>query len=54
MGGSNVEKLYDHQRKTFFINNSFEALIPLKEKHQGPLKLHVPLGLQWGFEYVGK
>ena len=33
--------------KKFFINNSAEALIPLKEKHKGLLNLHVLLGLGW-------
>ena len=50
MGGSNVEKWGNYQRKKFFINNSVEALIPLKEKHQGLLELHVPLGLGWGVQ----
>ena len=44
----------DHRRKKFFINNSVGALIPFKEKHQGLLKLHVPLGWRRGFEYWGK
>ena len=29
----------------FFMDNSFETLIPFNERHQGLLKLHVPLGL---------
>ena len=48
LGSSNVEKCGDHWRKKFFINNPVEALIPFKEKHQGLLKLHVPLGWDWG------
>ena len=41
---SNAEKLGNCQQKKFFINNSVEATIPLKEKHQGLLlKLRVPL-----------
>ena len=55
LGSSNVEKCGDHWRKKFFINNPVQALIPFKEKHQGLLKLHVPLGWDWGkggrFEY---
>ena len=35
---------FDHRKKNFFINNSVEVLIPLKEGHQGLLKLHVHLG----------
>ena len=33
LGGSNVEKWGDHQKKNFFINNSIEAVISFKEKH---------------------
>ena len=44
LGGSNVEKWSDHWKKEFFINDySAEALIPLKEGHQGLLKQHVRL-----------
>ena len=32
--GSNEEKWGNHRKKNFFINNSVEALIPLKEAHQ--------------------
>ena len=38
-GGSNEKKWGDHQKKKFFVNNSVEAVIPFKEKHQGLLKL---------------
>ena len=41
--GSNTEKWGDHQKKKRFINNSFESVISVKEKHQGLLKLQVPL-----------
>ena len=41
LGGSNLEKWGDHQKKKFFINNSVEALIPFKEEHQNLLKLPV-------------
>ena len=34
--------------KKFFINNSVKDLIPFNEEHQGLLKLHVPLGWEWG------
>ena len=44
LGGSNVEKWVDHQKKKFFISHSIEALIQFKEENQGPLKLYVPLG----------
>ena len=43
LGGSNAKKCDDHQNMKFFINNSVEAVIPFKEKHQSVLKLHVPL-----------
>ena len=33
LGGSNAEKWGDHQKRNFFTNNSFEALIPLKQGH---------------------
>ena len=52
LGSSNVEKCGDHWRKKFFINNPVEALIPFKEKHQGLLKLHVPLGWDWGIPAI--
>ena len=39
-----MKKQDDHQNKKFFINKSVKALIPLKEGHQGLLKLHVPWG----------
>ena len=32
-----------YKKKKFFINNSFEAVIPFKEKYQGLLKLHLSL-----------
>ena len=35
LGGSNAENWGDHRKKNFFINNSDEALIPLKGGHQG-------------------
>ena len=44
MGDSNAEKWGDYQKKKLFINNSTKAVILFKEKHQGLLKLHVPLG----------
>ena len=34
LGGSNAER-GDHRKKNFFISNSVEALIPLKEGHRG-------------------
>ena len=34
----------DRQKKIFVVSNFAEALIQFKEEHQGPLKLHVPLG----------
>ena len=37
-------KWSDHRKKSFFISNSVEVLIPLKEVHQDLLKLHVHLG----------
>ena len=43
LGGSNVEKLGDHRKNNFFINDSAEALLLLEEGHQGLLKLHVHL-----------
>ena len=43
-GGSNAEKWGDYRRKNFFINNSDEALILLKEGHYGLLKMHIHLG----------
>ena len=49
-----MKKWGDHRRKKFFINNVIEALFPFKEEHQGLLKLHVPLGWGWGFEYEEK
>ena len=39
--GSNAEKWGDHRKKNFFINNSVEALIRLKEPYQGLVKLHL-------------
>ena len=33
MGGSNIEKWGDHRNRNFFMNNSVEALVPLKEGH---------------------
>ena len=33
LGGSNVKKWGDHQKKIFFISNAVEALIPFKEDH---------------------
>ena len=39
--------------KKFFINNSVEDLIPFNEEHQGLLKLHVPLGWEWGVRVWG-
>ena len=44
LGGSDAEKLGDHQKNNFFPNNSAEALILLKEGYQGLLKLHLHLG----------
>ena len=41
--GATAEKWGDHQKKNFSINDSVEALIPLKEVHQGLLKLHAHL-----------
>ena len=35
LGSSNAKKWDHHQRKKFFKNNSVEALILLKEEHQG-------------------
>ena len=35
----------DRQKKIFVVSNFAEALIQFKEEHQGPLKLHVPLGV---------
>ena len=35
LGGSNAAKCGDHRKKNFFVNNSVEALILLKESHQG-------------------
>ena len=46
-----MKKQDDHQNKKFFINKSVKALIPLKEGHQGLLKLHVPWGV---FQCGGK
>ena len=43
LGDSNAKMCGDHQKKNFFKSNSVEALIQFKEKHQGPLKLHVAL-----------
>ena len=43
LGGSDAEKLGDHQKNNFFPNNSAEALILLKEGYQGLLKLHLHL-----------
>ena len=43
LGDSNVEKRGDHWKMKFFTNKSIEALSPLKEGHQGLIKLHVPL-----------
>ena len=54
LGGSNVKKCGDHQKMKFFINNSVEAVIPFKEKHQGVLKLHVPLVKGEGSSNVAK
>ena len=45
VGRLNAERCGDHQKKKFFINKSAEALVPLKERYQGLLKLHVPLGV---------
>ena len=39
-----AEKWSDHRKKKFFTDNSFEALIPFKEEHQGLLKLHYFFG----------
>ena len=39
LGGSNAEKWGGNQKKKFSINNSVEAVISLKEKHEGLLKL---------------
>ena len=39
LGGSNVKKWDDHQKKKLFINNSIEDLTPFKEEHQSLLKL---------------
>lgn len=44
LGGSNANKLDDHQKKNQFIDNYVEDLILFKEEYQGLLKLHVPLG----------
>ena len=44
LGDSNAEKWGGYQKKKLFINNSTKAVILFKEKHQGLLKLHVPLG----------
>ena len=38
----------DNQRKKFLTSRLVEALIPFKEKHQGLLKLQVPLGCELG------
>ena len=40
LGGSNAEKWGGNQKKKFSINNSVEAVISLKEKHEGLLKLN--------------
>ena len=32
------------RRNSLAISNSVEALIQFKEKHQGPLKVNIPLG----------
>ena len=50
LGDSNAEKWGDH-RKNFFIYNSVETLILLKEGHQGLFKLHV--GLDEGVDIRG-
>ena len=38
--GVTIKILYE-----ILLDNSFETLIPFNERHQGLLKLHVPLGL---------
>ena len=43
LGCSNTKKRGYHRNKKLFINKSPKGLIKLKEGHQGPLKLHVPL-----------
>ena len=38
-----MKKRRDHRNKQLFISKSVKALIPLREGHQGLLKLYVPL-----------
>ena len=38
----------ENQKKKFLTSSPVEALILFNEEHQGLLKLHVPLGWEWG------
>ena len=44
LGKANVKKRGDGHEKKFFMNNTVQALILLKESHRGLLKLHLQLG----------